>query len=266
MQTSNKDLPMEIFDHLAGVPGVVHGVFSRQGGVSPAPWDQLNLGMNTGDDVDRVTENRRRLLARLADGAPGLNRAFFVNQVHGDDVLVLRQGNRELEDFWAPGRQRPGHQADAMVTDEPHLALVIQVADCQAVLLADPVNRVVAAVHSGWRGSVSNIIGKTVATMAKCFQCQPENILAGVGPSLGPCCAEFIHYRDEIPPSLWKYKDKEKDYFDFWALSRDQLAQAGVLKKNMGFSHCCTRCKSSQYFSYRKQQVTGRFGAAISLV
>ncbi len=97
---------------------------------------------------------------------------------------------------------------DAMITDAPGQSLVIQTADCQAVLIYDPVRKAVANIHSGWRGSIQNIIGLTVQAMIKEFDSDPKNLLAGIGPSLGPCCAEFIHYRTEIPKAFWSYKNQ----------------------------------------------------------
>ena len=259
-------VPMLTFPILADLPGIRHGVFGRAGGISPAPWDSLNLGLNTGDEVENVIENRSRLLGSLAGEQEHPLRGFFLNQVHGRKVLVLRNGEDGVLDYWEPGKAKPVHRADAMVTNVRYMALVIQVADCQAVLLADPVQRVVAAVHSGWRGSLLDIIGATVQTMEREFGCDPGNIRVGISPSLGPCCGEFVNYRDEIPEKLWKYKAPDRDDFDFWALSRDQLTAQGVPMENIAIANCCTRCESKQYFSYRKQRVTGRFGAAVSLV
>ncbi len=254
------------FDHLDGLVNVRHGIFSRKGGVSPKPWDSLNLGLNCGDDPIHVIENRQRLLTALGGGGEYDLRGFFLHQVHGDGVLALKKGCGVQGDYWRPGSRGKVHEADAMVTDIPGLALVIQVADCQGVLLADPVRGVVAAVHSGWRGSIANIIGKTVSVMVKDFGANPGDILAGISPSLGPCCGEFVHYRKEIPERLWKYRINEGDCFDFWAMSRDQLTESGIPQGNIPTTGVCTRCENSQYFSYRKQKVTGRFGVAVSLV
>ncbi|MCK7503945.1 MAG: polyphenol oxidase family protein [Desulfobacterales bacterium] len=116
---------------------------------------------------------------------------------------------------------------DAMVTDRTGTLLVVQVADCQPVLLFDPERRVVANIHSGWRGSIANVAGRTLQVMLERFGCSARDVLAGVGPSLGPCCAEFVNYRDEIPRELWGYR-RDSVYFDFWAVTRDQLMAAGV--------------------------------------
>jgi copper oxidase (laccase) domain-containing protein len=89
-------------------------------------------------------------------------------------------------------------------------------------------------------------------------------MLAGIGPSLGPCCAEFINYREEIPQVYWRYKDADHN-FDFWSLSREQLLHAGVPAKNIETSRICTRCRTDEFFSYRAAKTTGRFAAVIGL-
>ena len=154
--------------------------------------------------------------------------------------------------------------ADAMVTDIYGRNLVIQIADCQAVLLYESSRRVIANVHCGWRGSIQNIIGRTVTTMEQHFGCRPNRILAGIGPSLGPCCAEFINYSKEIPMKFWQYKGLNQ-HFDFWSLSRDQLKAAGVAEINIESSGICTRCHTDDFFSYRAERTTGRFAAVIGL-
>jgi len=151
-----------------------------------------------------------------------------------------------------------------MVTDVKGITLVIQVADCQPVFIYDPFRQVVGNVHSGWRGSINNIIGRTISVMESEFGCRARDLLASVGPSLGPCCSEFINYRTEIPMRFWNYRQKN-NRFDFWCLSRDQLSAAGVLRKNISISNLCTSCRTDLFYSYRKEKETGRFAAAIGL-
>jgi hypothetical protein len=141
---------------------------------------------------------------------------------------------------------------------------MVKVADCQSVFLYDPFLKVVANVHSGWRGSIKNVIGRAVKAMETEMQCLARHIVAGVGPSLGPCCAEFVNYETEIPKEFWKYKD-QSDRFDFWSLSRDQLVAAGVLNENIYLSKMCTKCNPTLFFSYRGEGQTGRFAAVIGL-
>lgn len=244
-------VPFFQFPNLAGIEEIRHGVFTRAGGRSQGPYATLNVGTGTGDRPEAVAANRS-LVAECLDHL----RLVFAHQVHGAGVVVLKDG--------APQKSGPGAAAvgDALVTNMPGQGLVIQTADCQSVMLYDPRRRVAANVHSGWRGSVQNIIGKTVSAMSTHFGCDPADVHAGIGPSLGPCCAEFIHYRDELPRHFWKY-GKENRHFDFWAASRDQLQDAGVPGENISCSGFCTRCRTDLFFSYRGERTTGRLAMVI---
>jgi YfiH family protein len=250
------DVPLYQFSHLAACDGIRHGIFTRNGGNSPPPFNSLNVGHGICDDDGRVEANRRAI-GRCFRGAE----LVYARQVHGRQVI-------NLADYPEGQREHP-HPAepivgDAMVTDQPQKVLVIQVADCQSVLLYEPVRQVVANVHCGWRGSIQNIIGRTVETMEQQFDCKPGNIIAGIGPSLGPCCAEFTNYKTEIPPAFWNYKDSNH-YLDFWSISSDQLTNAGVAPENIETSRICTRCRADEFFSYRSEKITGRFAAVIGL-
>ncbi len=243
-------LLMYRFPGLSAFPGLRHGVFTRKGGASKGPFAELNVGMGGGDEPQRVSENRRRIRRALGGGTP-----VFLRQRHGTRVVV------DGDD--AAVRPAP-READAVITDRPGRMLFIQVADCQAVILHDPVRNVVANVHSGWRGSVADILGKTVAEMRARFGCRAGDLRAGIGPSLGPCCAEFIHYRTEIPQALWRYRVGDC-HFDFWAMSVDQLAAAGVADRHIEVAGLCTRCRTDLFFSYRGEKTTGRFAVAAGL-
>jgi len=181
-----------------------------------------------------------------------------MRQVHGRKVHLVGKDDVQT------GVEIGLPTADALITATPDQLLVVQVADCQPVLLFDYRRHIVACVHSGWRGSVIDILGQTVATMVATFNCRPADILAGIGPSLGPCCAEFRNYQTEIPRQFWPYKN-DRHYFDFWAISVDQLCNAGLQKENVEVARVCTRCHFKRYFSYRAEKVTGRFAAVIGL-
>jgi len=243
------------FENLAQVSGIDHGIFTRNAGHSQAPFASLNVSYGIGDEDKAVARNRA-----LISGIMGAGEMTYIRQVHGREVAVLGC-NQKAEN--SPVAPQP-LIADAVVTDRPKNYLVIQVADCQSVLMYEPVRRVVANVHSGWRGSIQNIIGCTVDAMKQCCGCNPYDILAGIGPSLGPCCAEFINYETEIPKEFWGYKDPD-DHFDFWAISSDQLMKAGVRERNIESSQMCTRCRTEEFFSFRAEKTTGRFASVIGL-
>lgn len=243
------------FDNLARFSTIDHGIFTRNTGHSRPPFASLNISYGIGDEEKTVDRNRD-----IIAGIMGAAEMTYLNQVHGCDIAVL---DRHWQPIYNPANPEP-ITADAAMTDRPGNYLSIQVADCQSVLMYEPARQVVANVHSGWRGSIGNIIGRAVEAMEQNFACRPDLIRAGIGPSLGPCCAEFIHYRTEIPKAFWHYKDSD-DHFDFWALSIDQLLNAGVLKENIEASHMCTRCRTDEFFSYRAERTTGRFAAVIGL-
>jgi YfiH family protein len=243
------------FSNLAKFSGIQHGIFTRREGFSKEPFKSLNVTSGIGDDEKNVHQNRR-IISRCIEGA----QLVFAEQVHGDNVLIIDH-NGKGEDHKNPAAPLVG---DAMVTSLHQKFLTIQVADCQSVMMYESHRDVVANVHVGWRGSIKNIIARTLAVMESHFGCRADRITAGIGPSLGPCCAEFVNYQTEIPEKFWKYKNAYR-HFDFWALSHDQLLAAGVLGENISKSMLCTKCHSDLFFSYRREGTTGRFAAVIGL-
>jgi hypothetical protein len=234
------------FSRMEGLPNFVHGIFTRIGGYSNKPYDSLNISFNVGDDPVAVRKNTQRIVDVME-----LSQFQSLKQTHSSQIHVI---------------DMPKHDSligDAMITMQPDILLIIKTADCQPVLLADPINQCVAAIHSGWRGSVQNIIGKTIAKMLA-LGSKPENIIAGIGPSLGPCCAEFIHYKQELPEYMWAYAVRP-NYFNFWAISKMQLLNKGVLDNNIEISKMCTKCCPKLYYSYRRQKISGRFGCVIGI-
>jgi YfiH family protein len=252
---SQEDLFFLQFQELLEAPGVWHAYFLRSGGASRGPFHSLNLSFGVGDDAHHIKANRRRISQMINGG-----RLVSTRQVHQTQVLTFSKKNGTP----VPAQGAPPLCGDAMVTDMAGQYLMIQVADCQAVMLHDPVLGVVANVHSGWRGSIANIIGQTLEAMTRTYGSRPADIIAGIGPSLGPCCAEFIHYRKEIPEPFWIYGD-HRNRFDFWSISRDQLMSTGVLGNHIHQSRICTRCNPHLFYSYRAEKVTGRFAAVIGL-
>ena len=267
------------FPHLADTVGIKHIVFTRNTGKSRKPFESLNVSFGVGDDEQNVLQNRK-IVSRCIEGED----LIFMDQVHGARIVVIaRDTNPPIPfDSVLSTESNPtavlmdpvggfGSDAeqklvgDALITNTPGKFLVVQVADCQSILLFDPTKQVVSNIHSGWRGSINNIIGNTVQVMKACFGCIASDIIAGIGPSLGPCCAEFINYKKEIPEKYWQYKDAD-NHFDFWSASRDQLCQAGVLLENVHLSRICTKCNTDQFFSFRGEGATGRFATLIGLV
>ena len=236
---------------LAGLPRVVHGFFTRQGGVSSGAYASLNVSLAVGDRREAVAENLGRMRQAL-----GLGQLAGAIQVHGGQAAVITSPDQ--------AREKDIPEVDILVTTVPGLGLLIKQADCQAVMFYDPVNRVVANVHCGWRGQVHNVLGETVRLLQSRFGTRPDDLYAAVGPSLGPCCAEFKNFRREFPPELWAYQVRPT-YFDLWRLSRDQLVAAGLQPVRLDQAGLCTRCGAEEFYSYRRDRLTGRLGAIIAL-
>jgi len=244
---------------------VTHAFTTRHTGVSLAPFDSLNLDYKVGDDPLRVMANRDRVCGILGTG---LDRLVAADQVHGDRVLTVDlshagQGAR------SNGDALPG--VDALVTAVPGLILSSYYADCVPLFFLDPLSRVVALAHAGWKGSVLRIGEKTIRHMVERHGCRVQNILAAVGPSIGPCCYEVGEavmplvekclpgeHRCAVPgrPGHW--------WLDLPQLNRQVLLQAGIKAENITLSGYCTACREDLFYSHRKQ--SGRTGRMASLM
>jgi len=230
-------------------PALSHGIFNRHGGVSPAPYDSLNVSHGVDDDPQRVKKNRERIKQSL-----GVDVLVSGRQVHGSQVQVIAE--KPVADVEIAG-------CDAFISNVAGVGLLIQQADCQAVMLFDPHRRVAANIHCGWRGSVSNIIATTIRVMAEEFATEPAHLLAAISPSLGPCCAEFVNFQQELPDHFHPFQVKPS-YFDFRAISRRQLEETGVKPANISATTICTVCDPN-WFSYRREKKTGRFCSVIGV-
>lgn len=248
----NRGLNFMQFPKLSALEGFFHGIFlRRESGGRNIPVD-FNLGLGCGTPDSRIQANRRRMLEALGQGLTGV----YARQTHGTKVGMWNSNAISAADSRIDG--------DALVTNRESGALVIQTADCQAIIIIDPVRRVAANIHSGWRGSVGNIVGRTIRTMTDEYGSRPHDMLCGIGPSLGPCCAEFVNYRDELPESFWNYR-RSGDYFDFWEISRTQMLEAGIPGDNISLSGICTKCNQHLFFSYRGDPQTGRFATVVGI-
>lgn len=253
MKHSKDGLVWHSFSIFEAYPELRHGYFTKAGGVSGG--GVLNLAFTAGgqDSAEKVMANIDK-----AAGVLGLPAPAFVRQTHSDAVSMVRPGDHYQPR--SPEDVREGF--DAMVAPGAGVSLLIKVADCQGVLLYDPVAKIVGLAHSGWRGSVRNILAKTVARMAE-EGAEPGRMLAGIAPSLGPCCAEFVNFAAELPEEFWAFRVNEK-HFDFWAISRRQLTACGLKPENIETAGVCTKC-SPDYFSYRRGDSWGRFGVIAGL-
>jgi YfiH family protein len=204
-----------------------------------------------GDPAENVTKNLSKI--KKAVEAEHL---IFMDQVHGDSVFVVGRGHLDS--------QGKIPSADAMITDMSRVALMIKQADCQGVIIFDPERSVVAGVHCGWKGNVRNILGRVVGRMKHEFECRPSDLVAAIGPSLGPCCAEFVTHEEIFPENFRPFMVRE-NYFDLWAVSCRQLMEAGLREENIEVSGICTRCRTDLFYSYRAEGKTGRFATVAML-
>jgi len=213
------------FELLQPFPEVVHGVFTRHGGLSFTEEGSLSLVS--------------KLLSLSSLEAP--------KQVHSDVVEIVP----------------PKGECDGLITAERGVGLLIRHADCQAAIFFDPKQKVIANVHCGWRGNVQNIYAKTMKKLKE-LGCKPEDLLVCISPSLGPENAEFIHHEKELPESFRPFQVKE-NYFDFWKIAKMQLEEEGVLEKNIEIAKICTFSAEEDFFSYRRDTKTGRNATVVSL-
>jgi YfiH family protein len=274
---------------------LLHGFSTRPGGVSELPANHeghagaekvLNLGFTDWDSREHVLENRQRFFASL--GAAKM-RVVGSRQIHSDIIQVV--GSAEVPH----GEQAP--QGDALITREPGALLVVQTADCIPILLADTKHRAVAAIHSGWRGTAQRIAEKTLGRMQMEFGTRPQDVIAALGPGIGGCCYEVGH---EVVREFAKFPDAREWFegpfdalengdnnsnwlpwltmrppghaptalraqLDLIAANRAMLMAAGIAPDKIQSSGFCTSCSTDLFFSYRREQTTGRLMAAIGI-
>lgn len=176
----------------------------------------------------------------------------WVKQCHGVQIACVQ----------SPGEQP--EPADAMITTSRGLGLMVLHADCQALLFYDPVQKVIAAAHVGWRGSVANLPARVIQKMQSAFQVQPENVLVAISPSIGPSFAYYPQYTEHFPQEIWKYQTQ--GYFNFWSLTQDQLCATGVLPSHIASANLCTHAEPEYFFSHRRDgSSAGRHATVIAL-
>lgn len=255
------------FSLFAAQKGFVHGITGRQGGVSKVPYDSLDMALHVGDDAEAVIENRRRFFAALGLDA---NRLVTPNQVHGDHIEVVTEreagrGAKAYDDSIS--------ETDALITNTPNLPLMLCYADCTPILFLDPVQRAIGIAHGGWKGTVARIAQKTAERMQQEFGTKPENLLAAIGPSIGPCCFEVGEevadkFREAFPGHEAELIDEsgQKPHVSLWQANRLQLLEAGLLPEHIELANYCTSCHHDQLFSYRADGgKTGRLAAILAI-
>jgi len=239
---------------------VLGACFTRSGGVSPEPYKSLNVGSSVGDQSNNVVENRRRLFEAVALPEESMYDAW---QVHSTDYFVAQLPR-------ALGSEQK--KVDILLTQNPDITLMMRFADCVPIFLYAPKQRAIGLVHAGWMGSIRKIASKAIEAMVHEFTCSPNEILAGIGPSIGPDHYEVgLEVIKELQLSFPEnHQDflihrKDRFFLDLWKLNAYELKKAAV--KEIEIAYRCTACGVDEWFSHRKEKgKTGRFGAIMSLV
>jgi YfiH family protein len=236
-----------------------HAVFTRHGGLSPKPWNSLNVGGTVGDDNTRVKENRRLSFHALGRVPESI---FDVWQVHSADVICAD----------APRRvDQPYQKADIILTDNPDVTLFMRFADCVPILVYDPKKNVIGVSHAGWLGTVRDVAGVTVSTMRERYDSDPSDIIACIGPSIGP---DHYEVEEDVIAQVKQTFGTDSNlmlplcngriHFDLWRANQYLLERSGV--SQIELAGICTACHTDDWFSHRAEKGrTGRFGALISL-
>ncbi len=287
------------FSHFLQFPDLIHASFTRLGGYSKTPYRGLNVSYSTGDDFDNVLRNRLLALKALQIQTYPCATLWMV---HGAEVATL--GVEQWDDWRAdwPHRSyqidqheliwttKPRRKADALITRHSGVALAMSSADCVPLMFYDPVERVVGLAHAGWRGTVRGIAAITIDAMGEQFGCNPYNIYAGIGPSIGSCCYEVteevqryfmgqqefdpdptdVRYRKLVRESatfsVKRIQGRNSLRLDLWETNRNQLLMAGVLPEHIESSEVCTSCKKEHFFSHRGERgKAGRFPSILAL-
>ena len=256
-------LPFLEFESLPNAGSLQQAVFTRQGGVSPAPFDSLNLSVSVPDDKARVYANRRRAYGIYGRDTDSVVHAHLV---HGADVARVSPADYGS---WISN-------TDGIITNEPGCALTMNYADCTPIFLYDPQNQAIGLGHAGWLGTVRDLPGALVRAMAEAFDSDPEYLMAGIGPCIGPCCYEVGE--PVISKVLAAFEDGDsllvesgqgkanggRPHFDLPQANRRNLERAGV--KSIELSGLCTACRTDLFFSHRAEKgKTGRFGTILIL-
>lgn len=248
--------------------GLVHGFSSRTGGYSRGFFSSLNLSLTTGDDVLDVRQNRLLFATTLGIGP---ERVVCGTQVHSTNIARVgaEDGGKGFLDA-ATGIA----DTDGLVTDERGVALMTLFADCVPVLFHDPVARVIAVTHCGWKGTVGGIAAKMAGLMAGEYGCDVRNIRAAIGPSISKDAYEvdtpvIEQFREafSFAERLIDQVDDTHARIDLWEANRLQLIEAGLQENHIEVSGLCTFRNNSTFFSHRADGgKTGRNGALIMMM
>lgn len=231
---------------------IKHFFSTRVGGVSTEEYSSLNLGIYTADNEENIKRNFKGLLE-----ASGFNskKIFHLRQIHGNDFCVVNNNNID---------ELNGSEGDAIITSTPGIAIGVLTADCVPILVIDTKNKIVSAIHAGWKGTSKLIVEKVLEHMINKMGSDPKDIVGAIGPSIGACCFEV---GEEVSHKFSNRIIRNNKYFvDLKKENLVQMVRCGVDQNNIVISEFCTKCNKDLFYSYRRDNsLTGRLGAFIEI-
>ena len=239
-------------------PQVSYAFTTRHGGMSQLPYSSNNLAFHVGDNADDVIKNHQKLAQKMGYDYLSL---VHMRQIHSDKIFIV---DTALHNFESPP------ECDALITDQPHIPLMVMTADCTPVLLFDSVQNVIAVAHAGRAGAVKGIVPKTIEKMGSDFGSKIEDITIVLGPSIHGCCYEVGEkIAKEVIAEGYDFAviTKEDNYYlEVNAIIHRQLHDIGVKKENIEDLGICNACENQDFFSYRAdKQKTGRIAGVLLL-
>lgn len=231
---------------------VRHAFSTRLGGVSKDEFTSMNLSFNRGDSDENVHENYRRICKAVGCTYEGLVASA---QDHHTNIRRVTAQDKGIG-IWRP---RDMQSVDGLLTNEAGITLVTYYADCVPLFFLDPIKKVIGLAHAGWRGTVAGIGAKMISRMEEEFGCNAKDIIAAVGPSIGPCCYEvdepvaqqFLALKNLQPEQFVIGKGEGKYMLDLWETNRRVLLSAGVAREHIFVTDLCTCCKQDLLISHR---------------
>ena len=261
----NGELLYITFPKIAELGITNHAFSTRLGGVSEGFLSSMNMSFSRGEKAENVRKNYEILCNAVGIKTENL---VFTKQTHTDNVIVVTEKDR------GTGFLKPSFEdIDGLVTNCKNVALVTQFADCTPLLFCDPEKKVIGSCHSGWRGTVKKIGLKTVELMKNTFGCNPQDIVAAIGPNIGSCCYEVDEPLFEAfsnakfdTEEIFTKKENGKYMLDLRLANKQVLLEAGISEKNIDITDICTCCNSTEMFSHRAHGVKrGNMCAIIEL-
>jgi YfiH family protein len=227
---------------------LTHAFCTRMGGTSTGNFFSLNFSSLEGDSTENIRQNWNILAEAFSMEA---EQFFVVNQIHGDSILLIDHPVRNL-------RSHQTHKYDAIITNQPGLAIGVKTADCVPIFITDKVKRIVGVAHAGWRGTALNIAAKVVDIFVNRFASQTDDIVAVIGPAIGPCCYQV----DELVfDTMETHKNRDSFFYPCckqgrWTLdlplaNKLQIIGRGVLQENTYSADYCTSCNTDIFYSHR---------------